>query len=339
MSKWLTQLRKKDGAVNFKDKTDIRLKTKSPGINYLFGKKGGMKAGYSMLLYGPAKSGKSLISMAYAGELHRTDPDAIVLHFDTEMRSNLGTWTEAFGIDPERIVSYATNKPDEIFDFIANDVAAMIQEGAPIKMIIIDSLAGLLYPKEANKESSTDFVMGDAGAYLAGALKMILPVVRNNSIATILCQHVRENFDPSTAKYRPFVIPCGRALKHFAEYFTLVQKIQSKDSAEFSEQLKDGAGNAITTGHTIRVKMEESSDGPSNRSAEIFLDYAKGFTHAHVEIAELCKNMGIVERPNNTSYVVDGVKYVGFGAFCSAIKDDEELRIKLINKLRENDPL
>lgn len=313
-------------------------KTSSPAINYLFGKKGGVPAGYSMLLYGPAKAGKSLLSFAYAGHLHQTDPDAIVLHFDTEFRDGGEHWHQAFGIDPERFISYKTNDPKDIFDYIHNDVTAMLQEGAKIKMIIVDSLAAIKYPKEANKESSTNMVIGDAGAYLPGAIKMILPTLRKYKVFTIFAQHVRDNMDPNTAKYRQFVVPGGRGLKHLVEIFCLVTKIEAKDSKVFDHTKKDGAGNVIQSGHSIRVKIEESSISPQNRAVEVDLDYNDGFVNQHQEIAQMAVNMGVVEQAG-AWIQYEGKKWNGVTNFSLAIKDDLDLQNKLLEKIKDNDIL
>jgi RecA/RadA recombinase len=280
-------------------------------------------------------SGKSLFSLAFAGQLHKDDPEAIVLHFDTEFRETIPTWAKVFGIDMNRIISLSTNDPKEIFDYIQTDINAMLQEGAPIKMIIIDSLEMINYPKEGNAESTTNHVIGDASAYLKRAMKAILPIIRRNKIYTILCQHVRANMDPNMAKYKPFTIPGGFALKHSVEYWMLAQKIEAKDTKVFDSEKKDGSGNPIQTGHSIRVKMEENSMGPQNRSVEVALSYKDGIVNQHIEIAELATNMGIVERPNNLTYQFDGLKWKGFDNFALAIKEDPELQKKLIDKIKE----
>lgn len=309
----------------------------SPGVNYLFGKKQGIKAGYTLMVYGPPKSGKSLLAFAAAGQLHRDDPEAIVLHFDTEYRDNVMTWAEVFGIDSSRFITRQSNQPTDIFDYIATDVKAMLQEGVKIKMIIIDSLAMIQYPKEANKELSTNMVIGDAGSYLSGAMKMIVPVIRQFKIATILCQHVRANMDPNSAKYRPYIIPGGFALKHSVEYWMLAVKVESKDTKKFDSGRKDGAGNDIQTGHTIRVKMEENSDGPQNRAVEIALSYEKGLIDQFEEIATLAVNMNIVERPNNLTYQYGEQSWKGINNFALAVKENEILQRELIQKIKEND--
>ena len=326
------------------------LQTSSPGVNYLFGKKAGMKAGSSMLLYGPPKSGKSLLSLAFAGHLHKTDPEAIVLKFDTEFREDsLEHWHQAFGIDKDRLKYYMTNKPEEIFDFIANDVQAVIQEemdkkktqdpsvGNPIKLIIIDSLAGINYPKEANAESTTNHIMGDAAAYLPRGFKAILPVLRKYKISLIACQHIRDNMDANTSKYIRYTIPGGKGIKHFIEYWTLVEKINAKDSKTFDSDKLDGSGNPIQTGHAIRVKMEESSNGPQNRAVEVDLSYSQGLMNPHKEVATLAINMGIIDRPNNMTYVYGGKKWVGYANFEEALKQDPDMQAELIKKIQEND--
>jgi len=333
---YLSQLHKDAKKLELGKADQWFAQTNSPALNYLFGKDFGMKAGYTAMLYGPPKSGKSLLSFAYAGHLHQTDPEAIVLHFDTEFRDNMEHWQKAFGIDPERFISYQTNEPTDIFDYITTDVKVMLQKGAKIKMIIIDSLAGIRYPKEAGKEYSTDFVMGDAGAYLPGAMKMILPIIRQFKIALLLCQHIRDNFDTNSAKYRPYNVPGGKGLKHFVEYWVIIEKIFSKDSRTFDSDKKDGAGKFIQIGHKIRVKMEESSMSPQNRAVEVDFSYTDGLINTHQEIATIAVGMGIVEMAG-TWVNYGGKKWQGVENFGLAVKEDPDLQKLLITKIREND--
>lgn len=333
---WLSQLKKDSEKLVIGSANPWVAQFPSPGVNYLFGKTQGMEAGYSLLLYGPPKSGKSLFAFSAAGQLHRDDPEAIVLHFDTEYRDNVDTWVKVFGIDENRWISRQTNDPLQIFDYIANDVKAMLQDGAPIKMIIVDSLAMIQYPKEANKKESTDFVIGDAGSYLGPAMKMIIPIIRQFKIANIMCQHVRMNMNPDTAKYKPWIIPGGMALKHCVEYWMLATKVESKDTKQFDSDRKDGSGNLIQTGHTIRVKMEENSLGPQNRAAEIDLSYTEGLVNQHEQIATLAVNMGIIQM-SGAWVQYNGEKWQGISNFAQYIKADQELQRNLMQKIREND--
>jgi RecA/RadA recombinase len=349
MSDLMKRLLKHDGHIkNFVQKDTI-LQTSSPGINYLFGKKAGLKAGHSMLLYGPPKSGKSLVSLAFAGRLHQLDPEAIVLKFDTEFRpESQEHWAKAFGIDPTRMQYYMTNKPEEIFDFIGKDVQAMVQDemklrktddpevGNPIKLIIIDSLAGIKYPKEANAELTTDNQMGDAAAYLPKGFKEILPVLRKYNIGLIACQHIRDNMNANTQKFIQYNVPGGKGIKHFIENWMLVEKVNGKDSKTFDSDKLDGSGRPIQTGHTIRVKMEEASNGPQNRAVEIDLSYTDGLINPHKEIATLAVNMGIIETAGAWVKYNDK-KWQGVENFAVALKEDIDLQASLVKKIQEND--
>lgn len=283
-------------------------------------------------------SGKSLLALSMIGAMHKQDDEGVVLYFDTEYRESFRHWSVPMGIDENRFIPFITNNPIDIFDFIANDVNAMIQQqGAKIRAIVIDSLAGINYPKESNKSQSTDMVIGDAAAYLPGALKLILPVIKQHKIALVVCQHVRANMDPMKAKYHPYIIPGGNALKHAIEYWMLCEKINSKDAREFTDDLKDGSGNAIQSGHSIRVKMQESSDGPHNRSVEVFLDYRQGIANQHEEVARLGIHYGIIERPNNVTYVYGDQKWRGRQEFEEYLKTDDTMQREIMNKISEKD--
>jgi RecA/RadA recombinase len=354
MSDLMKILTKHDGNIknNLYRNSSVYYRSSSPGINYLFGKQGGMKGGNSMILYGPPKSGKSLISMDMIGQLHQNDPEAEAIKFDTEFRDeSLEHWNKAFGIDDGRLAYVNTNKPEEIFDYIANDVVAGIQKemekrktddptvGNPMKLIVIDSLAGIDYPKEANAEKTTDMQIGDAAAYLPKGFKRILPILKKYKISLIACQHIRDNMNTQTSKWKKYNVPGGRGIKHFIEYWMLVEKIEGKKAKIFDSSKLDGSGDPIKLGHSVRVTMEENSSGPQERSVDVDISYTEGMINAHEEVATIATNMGIIERPSAAYYVFEGKKWNGFENFVQAVKDDPQMQVNLIQKIKENDPL
>lgn len=352
MSDLMKELFKHDANLRQQVESDPpALQTDSPGVNYLFGKAAGMKAGDSMLLYGPPKSGKSLLTAAFIGHLHKSDKTAWALKFDSEFREDwLDHWAEPFGIDRNRIAYNLTNKPEEIFDYIANDVVALIQKamkeagtddpavGNPIKLIVIDSLASIDYPKEANAEKTTNMVMGDAASYLPRGFKKILPILKKYKISLIACQHIRDNMNPQSAKYNPYTIPGGKGIKHFIEYWMLVEKINSKDSKIFDSDKLDGSGRPIKIGHALRVKMEENSNGPQDRHVEVDLSYTKGLINIEKEVATLAVNMGVAQTAGAWIHY-NGEKWNGVEKFAEAISKNPDLKNDLVAKISENDPL
>ncbi len=119
---WLSKLQKLEGACNAEYNTFAYvLRSPSPSLNFIFGKTHGLPLGFSAVLYGPPKGGKSIICNAFIGQLHKDDPNALAIKFNTELRE-LGQLTkeqaDLFGIDRERYMAFDVNAPDLIFDRI-----------------------------------------------------------------------------------------------------------------------------------------------------------------------------------------------------------------------------
>lgn len=338
-NKWMKELSKLDGAVDSEAKLNV-LKSPSPSLNWIYGKNGGILEGSTCLFYGPQKSGKSLASYLFTGELHRTDPEAIAIRFDTEMRSMFqmkGSW----GIDYDRFQSVDSNDPVEVFDQINGSIKSMVQDGMPLKLIVIDSLTALSGLREKDAESIANMQMGDRALAVQKGLKSILPFIRRNKITLICTSHMRANFDAGL--YGPKEkAALAWFEKHFAECFVEVKRDGSKDGKSDilgnvleKDDVKDFRGNKEITGHKIYVKMAENSLGVAGRSGEFTIDYEKGLINVHEEVFMLGINTGAVERPNNRTYVFDGQNYTSKADFVNALKDNEQLQAKVMEKVMQ----
>ena len=108
-NKWMKRLQKLEGAV-LRDYDPFQnvIRTVSPSVNFVFGNSHGLPLGYSLVLSGPPKGGKSLLCNAFIGQLHRDDPDAIAVKYNTELRE-LGQLTDhqcaVWGIDRDRYMA------------------------------------------------------------------------------------------------------------------------------------------------------------------------------------------------------------------------------------------
>lgn len=338
-NKWMKQLQSLDGAVNPEQELKV-LQSPSPSLNWIFGKNNGIIEGSSAVFYGPQKSGKSLASYLYAGNVHQTDKEGIVIRFDTEMRSMFqmkGNW----GIDYDRFQSIDSNDPVEVFDQITGPIAEMVEAGMPLRLIIIDSLTALSGLREKDADSIANSQMGDRAAAITKGLKRILPFIRRNKITLIATAHMRANFDAGL--YGPKEkAALSWAERHFAEHFIEVKRDNSSEGKQDlqgnkleNDDIKDFRGNKEITGHKIYVKMAENSLGVAGRSGEFTIDYEKGLINVHEEIFLLAINNGIVDRPNNRTYVFNGKNYSSKGDFLTAIKDSDELQKSLLSKLQE----
>jgi hypothetical protein len=341
MSKWMKALNKMEGAVDreydpYKEGNYIQ--TLSPSMNWIFSKAPGFSFGEFMLLWGEPKAGKSIITNAYIGGLHAMDPNFMAIKFDTEMRE-AGKTEDFWGIDPERYLAYNVNEPEFIFDRLIKEIKPMVDDGMPLKLVIIDSLMGVAGVKASNADSVTNHQMGDKAMTIQKGLMAIMPFLRRNNIALICTEHVRGNFD--AGMYGPKVkMGGGWHEKHTFEYYVKVsrnnRKAETHVSAageKFEADVKDFKGNKEVTAHKIFVQMSESSRGVAGRTGQITFDYKNGIVNTEEEIFELSKNLNLVGRPNNRTYELGDKKFSSKGEFIQAIRDNEEIKNQLISSI------
>ena len=336
-NKWMKQLNKMDGAVDREYDPYLPenvLQTISPSINWIFPKSMGLPLMEFMLLWGPPKAGKSIISDAFVSALHLKDPNAMAMKFDTELRE-MGHKENFWGIDESRYPAFNVNEPEFIFDRIKKDVIPMVEQGMPLKLIIIDSLQGIQGVKAANADSVTNHQMGDHAMTIQKGLQAIQPLLRRHKIALISTAHIRGNLD--AGMYGPKEkMAGGWHQKHSYEYFVKVTRDNSSEGKadalgnKLESEVKDFKGKNERTGHKIYIEMTENSRGVAGRTGQITFDYNKGIVNIEEEIFELAKNLNLVQRPNNRTYSLNGVNFNSKEEFIVAIRDDEGVRNHLL---------
>lgn len=348
-NKYMARLRKLEGAVT--EKKDVfahTLLTTSPSADFVFGKTHGLPLGYSCVFYGPPKGGKSVLSHMMIGWLHQSDPDAIAIKFDTEGRADGQLDDDAmklYGIDPDRLVIIQTNSPKDIFDQIEKDIAAQCQDGAKIRLVIIDSVSSIQGRRDAGNDSVEDVTIGDHAQTVSIGLKRILFVLRRHDIALVLVCQARAEMDTTEQKRgNKFKMQAGWGLQHFAEYFLVVEKNQTVDGRKdilgnefINEDLTDLAGKGEQTAIKIRVKMKDSSMGPKGRTGEFTFDFHKGVVNQFEEVFKLGCNRNIITRPNQLVYEFGGKQWKGKEAMYEALKNDPKLCAAIIAELKRRD--
>lgn len=298
MSKWMSKLTADFGVVaeNLNTKLPPVVPTRSPSLNWATGI-GGFQPGKVAVLYGPESSGKSLLAMMAVADEQKKDKDAIFIWFDAEFSFNLPLFVKIGG-DAKRLVVRKSNDPLKIFDYIGGEMLEALQEGAPIRGIVIDSIKAIRYPKETNMKQTTDQKMGGTGAsYLPSTLKLVIPVIAEYNLLTFFIQQVTMEIDPMKALRNPYVITEGRALKHAADIMLEIVKLDTKNGVvESGENIHGGAQQ---TGHKVRVKVKKNRLGAPARSAQFTYHYDNGIIDTATEIFELGKSLGVVFHPIN----------------------------------------
>lgn len=349
-NKWIKKLRDLDGVVS-RDYNPFAnvIRTPSPSVNFSFGKGNGLPRGYSAVYYGPPGGGKTLLLHATIGQLHKDDKEAIAVKIDGEFRED-GQLTPAdyakWGIDPDRLITIQDNRPT-IFDTISKDLQSMVQEGAPIALVAIDSINSIQGRRFANQDTIETQQIGDEALTIQTGLKMILPFQRRNHVALIVTAHVRAEMDALEQKRgNKTRMATSFGLQHHIEYFLYVERNRNKEAktdllgGKFeNEDAQDVAGNADVTGHKIRCIMKKNSMAAAGRVGEFTFDYNQGIANVHEEVFLLGINRGIIERPNLQTYSFDGKEYRGKEAMITALRDHPEMQEAVLKELLRRDNL
>jgi hypothetical protein len=344
MNKWIKQLKAYDDAVDFDYdpfSEENCLYTPSPYFNWIFANKSnGIPKNASLLFFSEAKAGKSLASYSIIGEMHKNDPEGMAVYFNTELR---GSFSPAFaGLDKERIAIYDTNSPKEIFDRCEGDLKSLIQDGMPLRIIVVDSLTNIMGVKREGAESATDHLIGDHALTIQIGLSKLVPFCKRNKILLIATSQMRSNLEGG--KYGPKEkMEASFAVKHAFEYFVSLKRAgAAEDKADiegktFEEEIKDARDNKLLTGHRIYTKMEGNSIGPQGRSGVFTMDYEKGIINQHEEIFFLGKDTGIITTTNNRTFEYGGKKYNGKKEMAFAIRDDKKLADAILAEIKKLD--
>ena len=337
MNKWLSKLTSEFGAVASQLNNTLPpvVPSRSPSLNWATAI-GGFQPGKISVLYGPESSGKSLLAMMAVADAQAKDKDAIFIWFDAEFSFNLPLFVKIGG-DASRLIVRKSNDPLKIFDYIGGEMLEALQEGAPIRGIVVDSIKAIRYPKEVNMKQTTDQKMGGTGAsYLPSALKLVVPVIAEHNLLTFFIQQVTMEIDPMKALRNPFVITEGRALKHAADLMLEIVKLDTKNGVIESGETITGA--AQQTGHKVRVKVKKNRLGAPARMAQFTYHYDNGIIDTATEIFELGKSLGIIFHPKNPETGKENNMMWQFGSY-PAIKGEANMLAAVTNSKKMQDEI
>ena len=347
--KLLAKLMKHSGVITERHNVHANvIRTSSPSLNNTFGNGWGLPLGFGLALYGPPKGGKTLIIYDMIANLHKSDPDAIAVKYDTEMRDDAQITTEqmaSIGIDPKRFVCYQTNAPEKIFDHIADEgegLYGLIKEGLPIKLVAIDSITGIRGRRSMNADTIGTQQIGDSALTIQDGLKWIVEAQKKGRFALVATAQIRAEMDHVEQMRGNKTKMAGSfGLQHYLEYFMCVEPNRTKDGKtdmlgnEYKDlNIEDVAGNAEQTGHRIRAVMKDSSLGPRGRVGEFTFDQRKyKIINVHEEIFKLGVGKNVITRPNQMTYEFGDKKWSGKDNMVKALADSKDLQSAILKQL------
>lgn len=352
-NKWLSALDEMPGVAKLDtDPYAAGVRSPSPSVNFIFGNTHLIPWGASTIFWGPPKGGKSLICNLMIGQLHRDYPEAIAIKYNTELREAYQMTDKSFnlfGIDRNRYRGFDTNRPAEIFNVIEQDISALCEKGAPIKLIIIDSITDVMGTRMSNSDDVNQQQMGDDAATIQRGLKRIRTILRRHGITLLMVAQERAVLDPvEVMRGKKTKMAGAYYLQHFAEYFVYVAPNEAKEGKtnimgeKFEDaDMQDIMGNNEQVAHKIKVQMKDSSVGIAKRIGEFTFHKHQGIINIHEEAFRLGCARNVLERPNNRTYIfkrgTEELKWSSKEDCLMAIGADEDLQKQIIEKVRIED--
>jgi recA bacterial DNA recombination protein len=349
---WAKSLREIEGAIMLDDDIDIYARgvaSPSPSVNFTYGNTWLLPAGFTEIVFGPPKGGKSLLEWLKIGQMHRDDPEAWAILFDIEMRARAQLTPKMrrlCGIDAKRLLIIQSNRPEKVFDTFEDQIQdRVIKQGCPIRYAIMDSLSTVRGRRGVNAGSVNTQQIGDQALTIKDGLARILETQRNANMALSIIVQVRAEMDQDEVRRNGGLatkMHASWALQHYGEYFVYVGPNRwSKGRKDLlgremvDEGLRDllGDGKAQQTGHKIQVTMRDSSLGPKARTGEFSWDYNRGLVNVHEEVFLLGVRRKVIE-VKGSYYNIGGKKYNGTPAALRALEENPSFQAEILQELR-----
>jgi recombination protein RecA len=305
---------------------------------------GGLPKGRLIQYYGAPGSGKSLMAMIAMKEAQAEDPEAQQVFIDAEQTFD-PAWAETIGVDTSKVIivdgDTAVNGR-KCFEMVLGvpkeDAKTHILKGKAkeglldkimsgefnINLVVLDSLGSIIPPGE-DISVVGKMNMALLARFLTTTFRKLSLEVSKAKVPFIIINHKKANMDPYGVDH---TFSGGNTYSHFLSanvYFEPVNRADAK--------ILDDKDNKI--GQTIRATIEKSKFGPWPRKCEFKVDFGVGVIDKHEEIAQLALDYNIVTKPTSVTHEYGEMKWVGFGKFCDAIKESQELAEELKQKISE----
>ena len=329
-----------------KDRLNVKLKSVPTGsllLDEILGC-GGYPLGRIIQLYGPPGSGKSLLAMLAMKEAQQLNSESQQVFIDAENTFNV-EWAEQLGLDTSRVIivdgDLAVNgrrcfemllgEPKE--DARTHALVGKKKEGLldkivskeiDVNLIILDSLGAVIPPGE-DVAAVGKANMALMARFLTTTFKKLALEVNKANVPFLVINHKRDNMDPYGSDH---TFSGGNTYAHFLSANLYFEAVMRKDA-----MILDEKDNKI--GHTIRATTEKSKFCAWPKKCEFKVDFGVGVIDRHEEIAQLALDYNVVSKPTSVTHEYGDKKWVGFGKFCEAIKDDPVLAEELVQKISE----
>jgi recombination protein RecA len=304
--------KKYNGKVELASKKEaiVRIPTGILALDYIL--KGGFPRGRINLLAGGESSWKSTICLRTIAEVQKLGGRAA--YFDVE-RTFDPVWAGAHGVDLDQLLVLEPETAEEAYNQMTEIILS------DVDVVVLDSLNTLSVKKEMFADDKGMEAAGNETEAMGVAQRKISQWIRNNTgriakskTCMLVISQLRDNINAGMYG-NPNVVVGGRAIKFAASVTLATRQLLGK-----TNEVRDEESGEIV-GKSYECKIEKNKTGRADITAQFtaygeFLDNMD--TMLNVGVKE-----GIIQKPNNKTYVINGVTYNGKGKAKTALCDKD----------------
>ena len=258
---------------------------------------GGFSANKITAIAGESSTGKTFFSLAVVRNFLDSNPDAIVLYFDTESAITKSL-LESRKVDTSRVVVMNVVTIEEFRTKALQSVDKYLkvpEDERPPMMFVLDSLGMLSTEKEINDALEDKNVRDMTKSQLIkGAFRMLTLKLGQAKIPLIVTNHT---YDVIGSYVPTKEMGGGSGLKYAASTIIYLSKAKEKDGKE-------------VVGNIIKAKTAKSRLSKENQQVQIRLFYDERGLDKYYGLLELAAEAGIWKHTAGR-YEIDGKKIYG----------------------------
>ena len=258
---------------------------------------GGFSANKITAIAGESSTGKTFFSLAVVRNFLDSNPDAIVLYFDTESAITKSL-LDSRNIDTNRVVVLNVVTVEEFRTKALQSVDKYLkvpEDERPPMMFVLDSLGMLSTEKEITDALADKNVRDMTKSQLIkGAFRMLTLKLGQAKIPLIVTNHT---YDVIGSYVPTKEMGGGSGLKYAASTIIYLSKSKEKDGKE-------------VIGNIIKAKTAKSRLSKENQQVEIRLFYDERGLDKYYGLLELAVEAGIWKQAAGR-YEIDGKKIYG----------------------------
>lgn len=297
----------------------------------------GLPKGRLVQYAGKESSGKTLMSLVAIREWQKLDPDNWAVFVDAEFTYNRA-WAEKLGVDNDRVFLIKENDGQKIWNILCGvphkemgkakskmGILDMeVKEPSGLGIVVLDSVAAVQPPIEMTKEVGNTNI-APMGRFLPDALRRLTPLLAQTGVVFIAINQVR--VDVGKMWGDPTSTPGGKAWKHACSVMVHFTTSDSKDSWFINDV-------GTKYGHIAGARIDKNKVSFPMCKCNFEVEYEVGIVHRHKEVFDLGVKYGVIERPNNVTYVYGDYKWKG-AENCQTAIVENNLLDEVLLKVKE----